>query len=59
MPKTLNLPKPHCSKTVSIQDCPAESSPDSDSDSDPLNYYGSLPVVIKMSGEGILQTITP
>ena len=38
VPKTFNTPSCHYSKTVTIQDCPSDSSPDSDSDSDHLNY---------------------
>ena len=59
MPKTSSPPKPHCPQTVNIQDSPSDMLPDSDSDSDSLNYQGPLPVVMKMSGEGIPQTITP
>ena len=36
-PGTSTPRKPHCPKTVTIQDSPSDSSSDSDSDSDPLN----------------------
>ena len=45
----------HHSKTVIIQDSPTDSSSDSDSNSDPLNYYRPLPVVMKINREGNLQ----
>ena len=56
MSMAFNPYKPPHSKNVTIQDSLSDSSSDSDSNSDPLNYWSTLPVVMKMNGEGIFQT---
>ena len=54
-----STPIKYTPQTVTIQDSPSDYSSDSDSDSDPLNYQDPLPLVMKMSGQGIPQTTTP